>query len=379
MDFDLSEERQALRKQLEGFCQRELNEDRVAALEAASTYPQDLHQAMAAAGILGYCLPQNLGGSGGTMQDLVLINEVLGAHSASAVNIFFINMACGAILTFAGSKEQKTHYLPKLASGELKFAFALTEANAGSDAGAIRSTSRPDGDGFVINGEKLYTTGAADADFILTVVRSNDEERASRGSSLFLVPTNSDGLDIQPMDKLAGNAVASCRVLYNDLKVAPTQLVGGEHQGWGFLMMTAGVERLTIAASCVGSAQQVLASLLQHVKSREQFGQAIGRFQSVQHQLVDIATEIEAMRLLTWRAAWLADKGGAPIREICMAKLYSTERMNEIVQKGMRLMGGQAYFTDHPMQRIMRESVLGLYAGGTCEIQRNMIAKSLGL
>lgn len=379
MDFHLSPEQLALRDRVIAFCRRHCQPGQEAARDREPAYPAELHQAMADSGILGHCLPAAYGGGDGGTVELCVINEELARCSTSATNILFINGICGALLGLAGSETQKGEYLRGVIEGRLRFAFALTEPGAGSDAAGIRMRADRDGDGYVLNGTKLYTTGAADADFILTAVRTSMEGKASRGTSLLIVPRRSAGLEITPLDKIAGNDVASCRVEYHDVRVPPDACLGGENQGWSFLMLGGGLERLSVAASCVGMARAVLDEVLAHVATREQFGQPVGRFQAVQHQLADMATRIEAMQLLTYAAAWKAAGGRSAVKEVSMAKVFAAEGINEIVTYGMRLLGAKAYLSETPMPRRLRESLLALYAGGTPEIQRNIIARSLGL
>jgi alkylation response protein AidB-like acyl-CoA dehydrogenase len=220
--------------------------------------------------------------------------------------------------------------------------------------------------------------GALDADYILTAVRSDPEARPSRGISLFLVPRETPGLHIAPMEKIAGNAIASCRVTYDGVQVTKDALLGAENGAWPMLMLGGGFERVVVAASAVGAAAAALDEMLHFAREREQFGQPIGGFQAIQHQLADVATEIEAARLLVYRAAWQIDGGQQPVKEVSMAKLYASERLTEILMRGMRLLGGRAYLAETPMPRRLREAMLGLYAGGTAEIQRNLIARQLG-
>ena len=379
MNFEWNAEQQALIAKVREFQKQHCNETQAQALDRNPIFPADLHRALADAGLLGYSFAQAAGGQGGNVTDLAIIQEALGGHSDAALNLLFVNNICGMIIMFGGSDAQKQNYLPAIVRAEKSFAFALTEPEAGSDAGAIATTAHRDGDEYVVNGVKLYTTGANDADFILTAVRSNDEAKASRGTSLLLVARDAPGLDVQPMDKLAGNAVASCRVEYNQVRVPVANRVGGEHQAWPLLMLGGGLERLIVSAAAVGTAQTILDDVLEFVQKREQFGQPVGNFQAVQHQLADMACELDAARLLVYRAAWLMDQGKQPVKEVSMAKLFASERLMQIALRGMRLLGGQAYFMESAMQRRMRESMLSLYAGGTMEIQRNLIARSLGL
>jgi len=379
MDFGLTAGQAALRERVETFCSAHCTEEHAAALDRESRYPVELHRALAESGLLGWCLPAAYGGAGGSPIDACIINERLGRCSSAATNLLFINGVSAALIALAGSEAQKEEYVRGVAEGRLRFAFALTEPGAGSDAAAIASRAVRDGDAYVMQGTKLYTTGALDADYILTVVRTRPEGKASRGTSLLIVPRTAPGLAVAPLEKIAGNCIASCRVEYDGVRVDAGQRLGPEDGAWSILMIGAGLERLTVAASSVGLARAVLEEVTAHVTTREQFGQPVSRFQAVQHQLADIATEIDAMELLTYRAAWMAAQGMARPKEISMAKLYCSERLSEIVLRGMRLLGGGAYFTETPMPRRVREAMLALYAGGTVEIQRNTIAKSLGL
>jgi alkylation response protein AidB-like acyl-CoA dehydrogenase len=379
MDFHLTTGQAALRDHVARFCQAHCSEEEEARRDREPGYPAALHQAMADAGILGHCLPGEYGGSGGGTVELCVINEELGRHSIAATNILFINGICGALIALGGSPEQKQRCLPGIAQGRLRFAFALTEPEAGSDAAGLQLRAVREGEGYVLDGTKLYTTGAADADFILTVARTSPEGKASRGTSLLLVPRESPGLAITPLHKIASNDIPSCRLEYRTVRVPREACLGGENQGWSLLMLGGGLERLSVAASCVGLGRTVLAESLAHVGTRRQFGQPVGQFQAIQHQLADMATRLEAMRLLTYSAAWKVARGLPAIKEVSMAKVYTSEGINQIVTTGMRLLGAKAYLGDTPMPRRLRESMLALYAGGTAEIQRNIIAKSLGL
>lgn len=384
MDFQDSPEHQRLREHIKSFCAVHCSEAREAAYDDSDAYPEDLHQALAAAGILGYCLPDSYGGGGGGIEELCIINEELSRHSNTATNILFINGICGTLIAAAGTELQKQQLLPGICQGNIRFAFALTEPNAGSDAAGIRLTSvfdistRDTGE-YLLNGTKIYTTGAADANFILTASRTDPQSKPSRGTSLFIVPTASDGLTITPMKKLAGNNIASCRVDYKQVGVPEQACLGPVNGAWSSLMIGGGLERLSVAACCLGTSRAILDDVIRFTNHREQFGQPIAKFQAVQHQVADMATRIEAMRWLIYAAAQKVAKGLPAIQQISMAKVFAAENAHEIATYGMRLLGGKAYFTDTAMPRRLRESLLAMYAGGTMEIQRNLIAKSLGL
>lgn len=379
MDFNLNDEQQALRSRITTFSEQYCSRDASTELDRNPGYPEELHAAMAAAGIFGHCLPKELGGAGGSVTDAVIINEILSGQSDAAGNMLFVNLIGATLISVAGTQEQKLRIVPNVAAGQHRLAFALTEPEAGSDAGSLQTRAEPAGEGYLLHGVKLYTTGALQADSILTVALTDPTQRAKRGASIFLVPRTAHGLKIEPLGKIAGNAVPSCRVEYDGVRVPADALLGQKNAAWTPLMIGAGLERLLVAASCLGRAQIVLQEVIDFVSNRRQFGQPIARFQVVQHQIADMATDIEAMRWLVYSAAWRLDKGQRPVKEISMAKVFCAERLNEIVNRGMRLLGGRAYLKECNMERHLRESFLGLYAGGTVEIQRNLIAGQLGL
>ncbi|HEY0513091.1 MAG TPA: acyl-CoA dehydrogenase family protein [Thermoanaerobaculia bacterium] len=383
MDFTLSPGQQELQQRTARFCAAHLTPAAAEALDRTTEFPAPLYAAMAAAGLLRLAIPVPLGGEGGDLFDVVLVTEELAKHSGTAVNLYLVNAVfAGALLLLAGSDEQRRTLVPRLGAGECKLAFAMTEPGAGSDAAAISTTAVADGDDFLVQGTKLYTTGASVADFILTVVRTRPEEKASRGTTLLLVARQSPGLEILPMEKIAGNAFASCEVRYHGVRVPAAGILGGPqalHRGWEPLMLNAGTERLCVAASCLGLAQAAYGEAREHALRREQFGQPIVGFQAIQHALVEMATEIEALRWLTYHAAWLAARNESCAVEIGMAKLVGAEELNALILRAMKILGGKAYLKSSPLQRFQREALLSYFAGGTSEIQKNLIGRLLGL
>ena len=374
MDFGLTVRQRQLQERVNSFCSAHRANADGQGSDAAADYPDDLHRGLCEEGILGHCLPSAHGGGGGGFLDLALIAQSLGAHGNIALNIYFVNMAVATLLDRAGSADQKSKLLEPLVKGEFKGCFSLTEPNAGSDAAAVECEAVRERDHYVLNGVKLWATGAAVADAILVVARTGAHAKAL---SLFMIPAATKGLVVRPIEKLAGNAMASCELTFEDARVALDARIGAEDDAWSHLVHTGEMERLTVAAGNLGAAQAVFDLVAPFARDRRQFGQPIASFQSIQHQLVDMATEIEAMRWLVYSAAWKHDQDETCAKEISMAKLHTTERLNEIVMRGMRIFGGRAYRKGHPMERMLRESLLSLYAGGTGEIQRNIIARRL--
>ncbi|MDZ7643984.1 MAG: acyl-CoA dehydrogenase [Woeseiaceae bacterium] len=275
-----------------------------------------------------------------------------------------------------------TQILPALAAGECRLAFALTEPDAGSDAAAIRTTARRRAGQWLLDGEKRYTTGARDADYILVVARTDLEAKHSQAISVFLVPRGVEGLTITAMDKITDNAYASCDLQLESVRLDEGALLGGElglNRAWSALRLTGGMERLCVAASSLGLSRAVLEDALDHAHTRKQFGRPIGQFQAIQHRLAGMAVSVESLQWLTYAAARKADRGEDAGKEISIAKTFVAETVNRLALDGLRILGGEGFLAATPMVRYQREALLSLYAGGTIEIQKNLIARYLAL
>ncbi|MBW2637458.1 MAG: acyl-CoA dehydrogenase [Deltaproteobacteria bacterium] len=284
------------------------------------------------------------------------------------------------IILNSGNDAQKSYFIPRMLRGEDTFSFAMTEPDAGSDARSMKTTAVQDGDNFVISGTKYWTTGATVADYIITITMTAQQDGSKPAMTVFIVPTNSKGMKITPIPKLAGEAFPSCEVVYDNVIVPRSTILGGIeglHNGIYQLVQTADLERVCVAASCVGMAETILRESTDYAKTREQFNRPIIKFQAIQHSLADMATEIEAMRWMTYHAAWMRAEGKSCFKEISMAKLFCSETLNTIVTRGMKILGGRGYSMEYRMQRYLRESYLSLYAGGTSEIQKNVISRFL--
>ena len=379
MDFALGQRQRDLADRVEQVCRTHCSTEQESRRDASPEFPDELYRALGSAGVLGYTLPAEYGGDDGGFLDRCVIAETLGRFSTTALSIYFVANICATMIAEAGTDTQRTRLLPALAEGDLRLAFALTEPAAGSDAGAIAARAVRDGDHVVLEGTKLFTTGAREADYILTVARTSTDQKASRGSSVFLVPANSAGLRIESLPKIASTSHATCQVRYESVRVSRDALLGQRDAAWPLLVRGSAVERLCIAAWLCGMARTVIDDLIQFARNRVQFGQPISGFQAVQHQIADLATHAQAMRWLTYHAAWQADREPPAALEINMAKVFNTETAHRIVTTAMRLAGGRAFFADSTLPRLLRESTFAFYAGGTLEIQRNVIARELGL
>lgn len=381
MHFELSAGQQALLEKVGRFCSKECPPEFETSLDQEGVFPEDLYRRMADNGFFRISFPAQYGGIDGNILDVVLLAKQLARNSYTAVNMYLVNVVfAGMIILNCGNDEQKNQFLPKLLSGDLKFSFALTEPEAGSDARSIKTSARDLGNCFSITGTKYWTTGASVADYVITVVLTAQETDPSKAMSVFIVPAQSEGLTINPIHKLAGNAYPSCEVKFQNVSIAKENILGGMewlNKGVLQLFQTAEYERICVAASCLGGAETILKECTEFAKTRQQFNKPIIKFQAIQHALADMATQIEAMRWMTYHAAWMKSAGKDAFKEICMAKLFCSETLNDIARKGMQIFGGRGYSMEHRMQRYLRESYLSLYAGGTSEIQKNVITRFL--
>jgi len=381
MNFEFTPQQRELIQKTKDFCAKECPPSFESSLEKSGEFPHELYRKMADSGFFRIPFSKQYGGSDGNIFDVVLLTEEFAKNSYTATNMYLVPIVfAGMMVAINGSEKQKSEMIPKLSKGELKFSFALTEPEVGSDAKAVKTSATVSGDKLIVNGTKYWTTGATVADYIISVIVTKPGEDARSGISAVLVPGDSQGLKITPIPKLAGNAFPSCKVDFENVEVPVENVLGGKellNQGWGQLAQTADLEKICVAASCVGAAEAVLKECADFAKGRQQFGQPIIKFQSIQHSLVDMATEIEAMRWMTYQAAWAKAQGNFAFKEICMAKLFCSETLSSIVKRGMQIFGGRGYSMEYNMQRYLRESYLSLYAGGTSEIQKNIIARFL--
>ncbi|MDP9069290.1 MAG: acyl-CoA dehydrogenase [Actinomycetota bacterium] len=303
----------------------------------------------------------------------------LAEASATVASIYMINtILAGALIEWGGSPRQKASLLPAIHSGTEEFAFALTEPEAGSDAASIQTRALAVESGYVLDGQKRFITGAATADHILIVARTGE----ARALTIFVVPRSSDGLSVEVQDKLALENHASCRVVLEGVRVGHDAALGegdGVDRAWALLRRSGALERLVVAGLATGMARTVVSRSIEYARNRQQFGQAISSFQSIQHTLVDSACTLRVMELLVDDAVEAWERGDDPTQTASTAKYLCSQHLQDIVAMGMRVLGGRAFFDFEDMSRLYREAPLTLYAGGTNEIQKNLVARSLGL
>jgi len=377
MDLALSPEQQLLQKTAREFAQREVAPI-AAEIDEQHRFPAELVRRMGELGLMGVAIPEAWGGSGMDTVSYVLALEEIAVACASTAVIMSVNnsLACDPILRF-GSEAQKRDVLAPLAAGKKLGCFALSEPEAGSDAAAQQSRARLDGSTWVLNGTKNFITNGPHADWIVLFAMTRPEA-GHKGISAFLVPADAPGLRRgRPDRKLGITAAPCCQIFLEDCRVPDTALLGQEGDGFKVAMSTLDVGRIGIAAQSLGIARAALEASCRYATERSTFGKPIAQHQAIQFMLADMATETDAARLLTLRAAALKDRGVRHSTESAMAKLCASEVCNRAAKAAVQIHGGYGYLKDFPVERFYRDAKITEIYEGTSEIQRLIIAQSV--
>ncbi len=380
MDFEFSQEQNLLRESVRKLMDRIALPEYIRRLDREQAYPYELYDAWVESGLLRMPFPEEYGGLGGNAVDLAIISEELSRKSFDFFTAYGGSVFCGLNVVRKGTEEQKRRWIPKLLSGEIKMSISMSEPDAGSDVGAMRTGARRDGDDWVINGQKLWATGAGARGNVINVyVKTDPKAHYRQGMSLFLVDNDTPGIKLRKLDMLGRRCVGTYEIFFDDVRVPADRLVGGENKGWECLLGGLQIERITSTAGHCGGAQAVVDLALDYAKNRKQFGRPIGTFQSIGHMLADMQTDVEAARSLMWRAAWMVASGKDALREISMAKLFASETYAKVANMGMQVFGAYGYNMEFEMQRHFRDARSVTIGAGTSQIQRNLIANLMGL
>jgi isovaleryl-CoA dehydrogenase len=377
---NLSDEQRAFVEAIRDFARRECGtrEQRDALTDhGREPHNSEIYQRIADLGWLGVAIPERYGGSGGGAVDLCLLCEEF-ARGQIPMGFFSVSMITAGAVERFGTEKQKQEILGGVARGRVE-AIAMSEPEAGSDVGNLSCRADRVNGGYVINGQKTWITAAHAADHILLVCRTDRSADKHEGLSMISVPTSVEGLDVHGIETMGGREVND--VFFTDCQVPTDRLIGRQDHAWMQLMTGLNHERLIIAAQALGMAQRAFEDVVGYVKERKQFGRPIGSFQALRHRLADLATEIESARLLVYDTAANVDANPGALfpREASMAKLRATETAKHATLEGMQMMGGYGYAVEYDMERQVRTALVTTIYGGTSEIQREIIAKTLGL
>ncbi|MFF8418887.1 acyl-CoA dehydrogenase family protein [Streptomyces sp. NPDC015680] len=377
MNLELSEEQEAVRQLAKDFVAREIA-PHVVAWDRAENVDRSIVKKLGSVGFLGLTVPEEYGGSGGDHLTYCLVTEELGRGDSSVRGIVSVSLGLVAkTIAARGDEEQKRHWLPRLTTGEAIGCFGLTEPGTGSDAGNLTTRAVRDGDDYVINGSKMFITNGTWADVVLLFARTNDTP-GHRGISAFLVPTDTPGLGRRTIHgKLGLRGQATAEVVLEDVRVPASALMGPEGKGFSIAMSALAKGRMSVAAGCVGIAQAALDAAVGYAAEREQFGKSIASYQLVQELISDIAVDVDAARLLTWRVADLVDRGEDFATAASKAKLFASEAAVRAANNALQVFGGYGYIDEYPVGKLLRDArVMTLYEG-TSQIQKLIIGRAL--
>lgn len=380
MDFRFSEEQQLLRDNVRKLMDRHAPPDYVARLDREKAYPYALYDAWVEAGIFGLPFPEEFGGLGGSLIDLVIAAEEIAYTSADFYMAFAGGVFCSLNIARKGSREQIERWIPRLISGETRMAISISEPDAGSDISAMRTNATRNGDGWSVNGQKLWCSGAGARNTLINVyVKTDPKANPRQGMSLFLVDNDAPGLEFRKLDMLGRHCTGTYEVNFDGVQVGDDRLVGGVNKGWDCVLSGLQIERVLSVVGSVSAARAVVDIATQYAKERHQFGRPIGSNQAIAHLLADMATKVEAARALMWQAAWKVSVGIDALREISMAKLLAAETYVEVANHGMQIMGAYGYSKEFPMERHLRDARGATIAAGTSQILRNLVANLMGV
>lgn len=380
MDFGFTEAQELLRASVRRMLDRVATPEYVRAADVQARYPYELYDAFVEMGLIAMVFPEEYGGLGGNAMDVAIISEELGRTSYDFLCGYSTCVFNGLNLLHHGSEAQKRHFLPKLINGEVRMSIAMTEPDAGSDAGAMRATARREGNDWVLNGQKVFSSASGAKNNVISVYAKTDTSVPYKnGISLFLVDNTLPGLQLKKLDTLGRRSIGTYEIFFDDVRVPGDCLVGEADRGWSYMLAGLQLERLMTTAGYSGAAQSALDQAATYARQRIQFGRPIGDFQAIAHMLADMQTEVEASRLLMLHAAWQLAQGQDALRTLTMAKLMGSETYVKVANNGMQILGGYGYINEFDMQRHFRESRSTTIAAGTSQMQRNIIAKFMGL
>ncbi len=372
-----TEEHEMLRDMVRDFANNEVA-PLARELDETGRFPRELVSKMGELGLMGIPVPEQYGGAGmDTVAYATAVIELAKVDASVAITMAAHTSLGTMPIVLAGNEEQKQTWVPRLASGEILGAFGLTEPGAGSDAGSTQTTAVRDGDDYIINGGKIFITNSGEAG-VLSLTSQIVEDGKKIGIGAFVIPTDTPGLTIGPKEKKMGWRASDTRQLFfQNMRVPATCLMGNPHSGFKTFLKTLTGGRISVAALAVGTAEGAYEKALRYSTEREAFGRPIHRFQAVSFKLADMATRIEAAKLLVFHAAWLKDQGRDVVKEAAMAKLFASEVAMDVTIEAIQVHGGYGYVKDYDVERYFRDAKVLEIGEGTSEVQRLVIAREI--
>jgi alkylation response protein AidB-like acyl-CoA dehydrogenase len=378
MDFRFTDEQRLWRDTLHDFMEREVGREYTRKHDESRKFPDEAYQKIADNGWLGLLIPEEYGGLHADPVMYAIFCEAIAKFSLDFAAAVMTSMFTATNIAHHGTPEQKEKYLPDFLAGRVKFSVSMTEPGAGSDAAGIQTKAVLDGDEWVLNGNKVFTSGAHLPGTVITVLARTSPDRHG-GMSLILVPNSTEGVDVRKLDTIVRRSLGTTEIFFTDARVPKGNILGEPGSGWAFIGEHLEYERLSLAASYVGNARTALDDTIAYTKGRTQFGRALSSFQVLKHRMVENECEVEAARLLVYSAATKMARGERAIKEVSMAKVFAADAAFKTAFNGMQALGGYAQLPEYDMERYFRESKHAMVGGGSNEIQRSIIAKEMGL
>jgi alkylation response protein AidB-like acyl-CoA dehydrogenase len=378
MDFSFTDEQQLWYDTLQSFMEHEVGREYTREHDQSREFPEEVFQKMAKEGWLGLILPEEQGGIAADPVMFAIFCESIARFSLDTAACIMTSMFTATNISHNGSPEQKAEYLPSFMAGERKFSIAISEPQSGSDAAAATTKAELVDGQWVLNGNKVWCSGAHLPNTTICVMARTSEER-HKGLSLFLVPNTTEGLEIQKMPTIVRKSLGTTEFFLTDAKVPESNIIGEVGRGWEYIGQHLEWERLSLAASYVGNARTALDDTIKYTKERTQFGRSLSSFQVLKHRMAENEAEVTAARLLVYAAATKMARGERAVKEVSMAKSFAADVAFKVAFNGMQALGGYAQLPEYDMERYFREAKHGMVGGGTQEIQRTIIAKEMGL
>ena len=378
MDFQFTHEQRLWGDTVHAFMDKEVGREYTREHDANREFPEEVFKKMAQQGWLGLLVDEQDGGSAADPIMFALFCEAIGKFSLDTAACIMTSMFTATNISRHGTAEQKKRYLVPFLAGEAKFSISISEPQAGSDAAAARSTAVLEGDHWVLNGNKVWCSGAHLPNATIAILARTGHGRHD-GFSVFLVPNTTAGLTIKKMNTIVRKSLGTTEFFMDNLRIPKDAILGEAGKGWQYIGEHLEYERLSIAASQVGNARTALDDTIRYTKDRKQFGVPLASFQVLKHRMAENETELEAARLLVYSAACKMARGERAVKEVSMAKLFCSQVLFRIAFNGMQALGGYAQLPEYDMERYFREAKHGMVGGGTNEIQRTIIAKEMGI
>lgn len=378
MDFRFNEEQQMWRDTLHRFMENEVGREYTRKHDESRKFPEEAYKKFAEQGWLGLLLPESQGGAGLDPVMYAIFCEAIAKFSLDFAACLMTSMFTATNISEFGSPAQKERYIGPFLRGEQKFSISISEPSAGSDAAAMITKARLDGDEWVINGNKTWCSGAHHPNTTIALLARTGEERY-KGISMFLVPNDTPGLEIHKLNTIVRRSLGTTQLFFGDTRIPRSALLGEVGRGWDYLGHHLALERLSLAASYVGNARTALDDTIRYTKERKAFGRTLSSFQVLKHRMAENECEVQAARLLVYSAATKLARGEPALKDVSMAKVYAANVAFKVATNGMQALGGYAQLPEYDMERYFREAKHGMVGGGANEIQFSIIAKQMGL